>query len=197
MNEQSLRLLPLGRDARIEQISLEYVHGQDSRVTAAIEQLKKLFVGNASAYVKLGVMAAETNNTELATEILRETIENRNYLVRKVLEVSEPFEQIDQSKLLPDIPGVHRTIAVDLLARWKRRRTPQLERLLQTVKEGLQCDTCRTGNERAKCEEQFGDIAASQGNKEEGARGIQRCSEVRADTIQLGDKTHQPAAVAG
>ena len=167
MNEQSLRMLPLGRDARIEQISLEYVHGQDSRVTAAIEQLKKLFVGNASAYLKLGVMAAETNNTDLATEIFRETIDNRNYLVRKVLEVSEPFQQIDQSQVLPDIPGVHRTIAVDLLARWKRRRTPQLERLLQTVKEGLQCDACRTGNERAKCEEQYGDIAASQGNKEE------------------------------
>ena len=188
MNEHSLRLLPLGREARVEQISLEYVHGDDSRVTAAIEQLQKLFIGNTSAYLKLGVMAAETKNNDLATDIFRRTIENRNYLVRKVLEVAAPFDQIDQSKLLPEVPGVHRTIAVDLLTRWKRRRTPQLERLLQTVKEGLQCDTCRTGNERAKCEEQYGDIAASQGNKEEALEAYSRALKYAPTEFSLATK---------
>tara|TARA_R110002049_G_scaffold72490_2_gene187230 strand:- start:269170 stop:271782 length:2613 start_codon:yes stop_codon:yes gene_type:complete len=174
MNEQSLKLLPLGRDARTEQISLKYIHGDNSRVTAAIEQLHDLFTGNPNALLSLGVMAAETANPELAIEIFRETISYRNYAVRKVLELTKPYKQIDQSQLLPDIPEVHRLIAPDLLRQWERRQSPELGSLLERVKDGLKCDMCRTGSERADCEERFGDIAASQGSKEEAVEAYTR-----------------------
>ena len=166
MNERSLRLLPLGRDSRAEQISLKYVHGDDSKVTAAIEQLNQLYTGNAPALMELAVMAAETGNSEPATKIFRQAISYRPYLVRKVLDVSAEFKGIDQSQLLPDLPEVHRTIAPDLLVKWKYGPSPELASLMVTVRDGLQCDTCRTGRERAACEERFGDIAASQGDTE-------------------------------
>ena len=189
INERSIRALPLGRNARSEHVSLEYVHRNESRVTAAIEQLRRLYAGNSRALVDLGLMTAETGRAELATEIFRDAIAKKKHLARKVLEMTEPFDNINQSALLPPIPEVHRQIASTLLANWKRQQTPQLRQLLSTVKEGLACDTCRTGSERAVCEEYSGDIAVSQGNRKEAIEAYERALTFTPTKLVLWKKT--------
>jgi len=177
LNTQSLKLLPLGRDSRAEQISLEFLHRDHTRVQTAISQLQILYTGNSQALIALATMAMETESFDLAVDLFKSAISYRPSLVKQVLELTALVDGIDQTRVLPEVPTVHRQIAADLLLKWELQQTPELAALLQRVKSGLDCESCETRAQRAVCEERYADIARSQGEREEAIAAFSRAIE--------------------
>ena len=163
---KSLLLRPLGREPRVAQVLLDYVHQDPQRTRAAIDQLHALYRGNADSLYRIGTFAADGGDYERAERIWRDALMKRPALTKRVVDAAADYPQIDLQSVLPEDRQVQRTAAALLLANHETHPDQQTEALLQSLLGKLACDQEETLAERSRCRMLAGDVAYHLGRYE-------------------------------
>jgi tetratricopeptide (TPR) repeat protein len=151
--KQTLKILPLSREARANILYLDFVPQDPSITRSNLEQLEKLFRRQSATLIDIGRFAADSGENELAVSAWRGALILQPRRTPSVLELISQYEQYSAADVLPSDPQVFRYAAPVFL-----RDVESYQPALQRARAELRCDTCPTNAERSICEELLGDI---------------------------------------
>jgi tetratricopeptide (TPR) repeat protein len=150
---QTLKVLPLSRQARSNILYLDFVPQNLQMTRSNLEQLKTLFRKQPSALIDIGRFAADSGENELAVDAWRRALILEPRRTPSVLALISQYGQYDAADVLPSDPAVFRSAAAVFL-----RDVETYRQGLQRARQELRCETCQTNAERSDCEELLGDI---------------------------------------
>ena len=158
----ALNRLPLSRQARKEQIYLDFVHRDADRTQAALEQLQRLYATHPQRLIELGRLAAGSGQTEMAKRLWQRALRIEPGRARAVIAVvQQRAPELPLTQVVPaDSPEALRRAAAEVLRAGEPQRH---EDLLRTALAQTDCGAAETLAERAACEELAGDLAYALG----------------------------------
>lgn len=179
-SEECLRLLPLGVKARVWQLYVDFVHGDDRRTEIALKQLRQIYHRNPNMLIRLGSFAADSGGIETAKEMWRSSLELSSLGTVAVIQAADKHPNIRLQELLPDQPRVYHDVAA-YLVQTGDPRIPLLEQALQR----LSCEQCESKAEKARCEQLAGDTAFLLGKYDEAFSNYAQAIELTPTDVRL------------
>jgi O-antigen ligase len=179
-SEKSLRLLPLGMEARSWQLYFDFVHQDQARSEQAIDQLAKIFQGNSLMLERLAYHAATAGDYQRATRLWRRSLESDPRRAVAMLEQIQATKNVKLLDVLPSSPTVFRKITRKLLD--TGNASPEL---LTRASQEIKCDECESNREKSECLQLASDIAKQQGDADAAIALLLSAIELVPTQIQL------------
>ncbi|WP_197172126.1 O-antigen ligase family protein [Novipirellula aureliae] len=178
--EAALRHRPLSRESRATSIYLDFIHANRDRTYVLLKQLQELYKTNIAATQRIGSLAVDSEELEIASECYRTVLTRNPRFTNRVLRTIESHPQITAAQIVPNTPTNLRLAAQAILSRPDPDKT-----FLEKAYSGFECDNCKTIAERAKCEELAGDTAYVLGKFDETFEAYQKSLRFKPNDNKL------------
>jgi tetratricopeptide (TPR) repeat protein len=121
---------------------------------AALTQLQRFYPNNPNMLVTIGQYAADSDQHELAADVLRSALTKEPTWTSRVLAVIDRHPELNAFAVLPQQPETLRLAVPHLL-----RDVTKNQQILNVAMKELHCETCSTKATRSRCEDLSGDVA--------------------------------------
>ncbi|WP_197230962.1 O-antigen ligase family protein [Novipirellula artificiosorum] len=171
---------PLSREARSSSLYLDFVDEDRERTKALLKQLQSLYKTNTPAMQKIGSLALDSNEREIAAECFRTVLKRRPSSTNSILNVIQSHPDLSAAEIVPPSAVNYRNAARFYIS----RPSPDLG-FLETAFGELACDQCQTVAERAACEELAGDTAYVLEKYTEAFESYKKAIEFKPNDVRL------------
>lgn len=160
-SEQSLRRLPLGLEARLWQVYLDFVHQDKTRTREGLTQLKQYYRNNGPMLLRLGRFAADSLEKDLAIGFWTSALKAKPDLAGDLSAVLQEQSLVSLSEIVTDDATLNRIVGKIL-----DQQTELEYDLANRTLQNLDCLSCSSNQEKALCLRLAGNLAFKTGQYE-------------------------------